>query len=287
MTMALVRCWESSDPLYNSYHDEEWGNPVRDEQGLYERLCLEGFQSGLSWLTILRKREAFRQAFAGFDFNAVARFGDRDVARLLGDAGIVRHRGKIEAVINNAERAVELVAAEGSLAHYIWSFEPAQRHGGLDRAALMKLAVTEDSTALAKDLKRRGWRFVGPTTVYAFMQAMGLVNDHLDGCHIQGPAAEARRAFARPCRGRGGGARRSWPPLRRRSRWAAAPPPPTRLLTPTAPRWCSRAPTSRSTSPAAPTPSSGTRRRRAPPASASSTSTLACATRRSTASAPP
>ena len=128
----------------------------------------------------------------------MARFGDSDVARLLDDAAIVRHRGKIEAVINNAQRAVELIAAEGSLAHYIWSFEPAQRHGGLDRAALMELANTEDSKALAKDLKKRGWRFVGPTTVYAFMQAMGLVNDHLDGCHAQGPAAEARRAFTRP-----------------------------------------------------------------------------------------
>jgi DNA-3-methyladenine glycosylase I len=196
---GVARCWwGDSAPEYRAYHDTEWGFPVDDDVRLFEKLSLEGFQAGLSWLTILRKREAFRQAFAGFDFNAVARFGDRDVARLLGDAGIVRHRGKIEAVINNAERAVELVAAEGSLAHYIWSFEPAQRHGGLDRAALMKLAVTEDSTALAKDLKRRGWRFVGPTTVYAFMQAMGLVNDHLDGCHIQGPAAEARRAFARP-----------------------------------------------------------------------------------------
>jgi DNA-3-methyladenine glycosylase I len=164
----------------------------------FEKLSLEGFQAGLSWLTILRKRDAFRKAFAGFDFNKVAGFGDGDVARLLDDAGIVRHRGKIEAVINNAQRAVDLVAAEGSLAHYIWSFEPAQRQGGLDRAALMELAVTADSTALAKDLKRRGWRFVGPTTVYAFMQAMGLVNDHLDGCHAQAPAARARRAFTRP-----------------------------------------------------------------------------------------
>lgn len=196
---GVARCWwGDSAPEYRPYHDTEWGFPVADDVRLFEKLSLEGFQAGLSWLTILRKREAFRQAFAGFDFNKVAGFGERDVARLLDDAGIVRHRGKIEAVINNAQRAVELVAAGGSLAHYIWSFEPARRHGGLDRAALAELAVTEDSKALAKDLKKRGWRFVGPTTAYAFMQAMGLVNDHLDGCHAQGPAAEARRAFARP-----------------------------------------------------------------------------------------
>jgi DNA-3-methyladenine glycosylase I len=149
---------------------------------LFEKLSLEGFQAGLSWLTILRKREAFRRAFAGFEFERVARFGERDVARLLADAGIVRHRGKIEAVINNARRAVELVQAEGSLAHYVWRFEPEARPGRLDRAGLAELALTAESKALAKDLKRRGWRFVGPTTVYAFMQAMGLVNDHLDGC---------------------------------------------------------------------------------------------------------
>jgi DNA-3-methyladenine glycosylase I len=196
---GVARCWwGGSAPEYRPYHDTEWGFPVADDVRLFEKLSLEGFQAGLSWLTILRKRDAFRRAFAGFDFNKVARFGDGDVARLLDDAGIVRHRGKIEAVINNAQRAVELVAAEGSLAHYIWSFEPAQRHGALDRAALSELAVTEDSKALAKDLKRRGWRFVGPTTVYAFMQAMGLVNDHLDGCSAQGPAADARRAFTRP-----------------------------------------------------------------------------------------
>jgi DNA-3-methyladenine glycosylase I len=196
---GVARCfWADSAPEYRHYHDTEWGFPVADDVRLFEKLSLEGFQAGLSWLTILRKREAFRAAFAGFDFNAVARFGDDDVARLLQDAGIVRHRGKIEAVINNAQRAVELVAAEGSLAHYVWSYEPERRTGGLDRATLAELAHTVDSRALAKDLKRRGWRFVGPTTVYAFMQAMGLVNDHLDGCHAQGPAAEARRAFTRP-----------------------------------------------------------------------------------------
>jgi DNA-3-methyladenine glycosylase I len=196
---GVARCaWGDSAPEYRAYHDTEWGFPVADDVRLFEKLSLEGFQAGLSWLTILRKREAFRAAFAGFDFDTVARFGDDDVARLLDDARIVRHRGKIEAVINNAQRAVELVAAEGSLAHYAWSYEPARRTGGLDHATLAALVHTEDSRALAKDLKRRGWRFVGPTTVYAFMQAMGLVNDHLDGCHAQAPAAEARRAFTRP-----------------------------------------------------------------------------------------
>jgi DNA-3-methyladenine glycosylase I len=161
---------------------------------------LEGFQSGLSWLTILRKRENFRKAFAGFDFEQVAGFGDRDVERLLGDAGIVRHRGKIEAAINNAQRAVELVEAEGSLAAYVWRFEPAPetRPQTLTWAALMDMAQTDESRALAKDLKRRGWRFVGPTTVYAFMQAMGLVNDHLEGCDAREQAELARAEFDRP-----------------------------------------------------------------------------------------
>jgi DNA-3-methyladenine glycosylase I len=196
---GVARCWwGESTPEYRAYHDTEWGFPVADDVRLFEKLSLEGFQAGLSWLTILRKREAFRRAFAGFDFNAVAGFDESDVARLLGDAGIIRHRGKIEAAINNARRAVELVGAEGSLARYVWRFEPAPRDGGLDRATLSELALTKDSTAMAKDLKRRGWRFVGPTTVYAFMQAMGLVNDHLDGCHAQPRAAEARRAFRPP-----------------------------------------------------------------------------------------
>jgi len=196
---GVARCWwGESTPEYRAYHDTEWGFPVADDVRLFEKLSLEGFQAGLSWLTILRKREAFRRAFAGFDFNTVAGFDESDVARLLEDAGIIRHRGKIEAVINNAQRAVELVAAEGSLAAYVWRFEPGPRGGGLDRARLSELALTEDSTAMAKDLKRRGWRFVGPTTVYAFMQAMGLVNDHLDGCHAQPRVAEARRAFRPP-----------------------------------------------------------------------------------------
>jgi DNA-3-methyladenine glycosylase I len=195
---GTVRCsWAASTPEYCAYHDTEWGFPVSDDVRLFEKLSLEGFQAGLSWLTILRKREAFRAAFASFDFERVAQFGEGDVRRLLADAGIVRHRGKIEAVINNARRAVELVESEGSLAGYVWGFEPAPRTGRLDRATLANLAVTGESKALAKDLKRRGWRFVGPTTVYAFMQAMGLVNDHLEGCDIRSRVAEARRGYAR------------------------------------------------------------------------------------------
>jgi DNA-3-methyladenine glycosylase I len=196
---GVARCrWADSAPEYRAYHDTEWGLPVSDDVRLFEKLSLEGFQAGLSWLTILRKREAFRRAFAGFELERVAGFDERDVARLLADAGIVRHRGKIEAVINNAARAVELVAAEGSLAHFVWGFEPEPRTGRLDLARLAELAVTAESTALAKELKRRGWRFVGPTTVYAFMQAMGLVNDHLDGCHARASAHAAREAFSRP-----------------------------------------------------------------------------------------
>jgi DNA-3-methyladenine glycosylase I len=196
---GVARCWwAGTAPEYGAYHDTEWGFPVADDVRLFEKLSLEGFQAGLSWLTILRKREAFRRGFAGFDFRRVARFGERDVARLLADAGIVRHRGKIEAVINNARRAIELVEDEGSLAHYVWRFAPERRAGSLDRAGLAALAVTDDSKALAKDLKRRGWRFVGPTTVYAFMQAMGLVNDHLEGCDARVSADTARNAFVRP-----------------------------------------------------------------------------------------
>jgi DNA-3-methyladenine glycosylase I len=200
---GVVRCfWGASAPEYLPYHDTEWGFPVADDHRLFEKLCLEGFQSGLSWLTILRKRENFRKAFAGFDFEKVARFGNRDIERLLGDAGIVRHRGKIEATINNAKRAVELVEEEGSLAGYVWGFEPeaASRPKRLTWAALMEMAETPESRALAKDLKKRGWRFVGPTTVYAFMQAMGLVNDHIDGCDARGPAEQARAAFTSPSR---------------------------------------------------------------------------------------
>ena len=200
---GVVRCfWGDSAPEYRAYHDVEWGRPVGtgsvpDDRRLFEKLCLEGFQSGLAWLTILRKRESFRRAFAGFDFDRVARFGDRDVERLLADASIVRHRGKIEATINNARRAVELVEAAGSLAAYVWRFEPGPetRPVRVTQEALSALAKTPESQALAKDLKRRGWRFVGPTTVYAFMQAMGLVNDHLHGCDARGAVEQERAAF--------------------------------------------------------------------------------------------
>jgi DNA-3-methyladenine glycosylase I len=198
---GVVRCfWGDTPPEYRAYHDTEWGFPVADDRRLFEKLCLEGFQSGLSWLTILRKREGFRKAFAGFDFAKIARFGEKDVERLLGDASIVRHRGKIEATINNAHRAVELVEEEGSLATYVWRFEPdpASRPKRLTWALLLEMAATPESQAMAKDLKRRGWRFVGPTTVYAFMQAMGLVNDHLHGCAAREPAAKARDAFSPP-----------------------------------------------------------------------------------------
>ena len=194
---GVARCWwADSAPEYRDYHDREWGFPVADDVRLFEKLSLEGFQSGLSWLTILRKREAFRRAFAGFDFRVVASFDESDVARLLDDASIVRHRGKIEAVINNAGRALELVSESGSLAAFLWQFEPTPRAGGLARDAIE--AHTDESRALARELKRRGWRFVGPTTVYAFMQAMGLVNDHLEGCDAWAAVERARAAFKRP-----------------------------------------------------------------------------------------
>ncbi|MEO8699783.1 MAG: DNA-3-methyladenine glycosylase I [Kofleriaceae bacterium] len=191
-----LRCfWGVSTADYVDYHDREWGFPVHDDRRLFEKLCLEGFQSGLSWLTILRKREAFRAGFAKFDAAAIAKFGARDIKRLLGDAGIVRHRGKIESTINNAARALELVDEHGSLAAYVWSFLPApkDRPKKVTRAALRTLTQSPASVALSKDLKKRGWTYVGPTTMYAFMQAMGLVDDHLEGCVIR-PLAEAARA---------------------------------------------------------------------------------------------
>jgi DNA-3-methyladenine glycosylase I len=188
-----LRCsWCAGHADYIAYHDTEWGFPVTDDRRLFEKVCLEGFQSGLSWLTILRKREAFRRGFAGFDFEKVARFGPRHVERLLGDPAIVRHRGKIESAIANAGRARELVREFGSLAAYVWEFEPPRRPRG-DPGRIPAEAV-----ALSKDLKRRGWTFVGPTTVYAFMQAMGLVNDHAPGCWVRGAAVRARRALRRP-----------------------------------------------------------------------------------------
>jgi DNA-3-methyladenine glycosylase I len=197
----VKRCaWPGSDELYIRYHDEEWGRPVADDRRLFEKICLEGFQSGLSWITILRKREHFRRAFAGFDPAAVSRFGARDVQRLLKDAGIVRHRGKIESTINNATRALELIDERGSLATYFWSWEPeaSARPRRLTHAQLMKMSTTPQSIALSKDLKKRGWTFVGPTTCYAFMQAMGLVNDHIDTCSVRGEVDQLRRTFVRP-----------------------------------------------------------------------------------------
>jgi DNA-3-methyladenine glycosylase I len=194
---GVTRCrWADSAPEYRAYHDTEWGFPVGDDVRLFEKLSLEGFQTGLSWLTILRKREAFRTAFAGFDFTQVASFTDRDVQRLLGDAGIVRHRGKIEAVIHNARRAIELTEREGSLARFLWRYEPPERPEPEAPDALP--AFTPESKALARELKARGWRFVGPTTVYAFMQAMGLVNDHAAGCNARERVREARARFERP-----------------------------------------------------------------------------------------
>jgi DNA-3-methyladenine glycosylase I len=183
-----------------AYHDREWGFPVADDTRLFEKLCLEGFQAGLSWRTILGKRDAFREAFGGFDITRVARFTARDVLRLLGNAGIVRHRGKIESTINNARRAGALAEEFGSLAAYFWRYEPdaAARPRRLTPAILATMSTSVESVALSKDLKQRGWTFVGPTTVYAFMQAMGLVNDHVDGCAIGVVAREARARFAVP-----------------------------------------------------------------------------------------
>ena len=199
---GVTRCrWGGGeDPAYRAYHDDEWGLPVTDDVRLFEKLALEGFQAGLSWLTILRKREAFRRAFAGFDFHQVARFGERDVERLLGDASIVRHRGKIESTVNNARRALQLVEAEGSLAAFVWRFEPDVRTlpRRMTREAMLDPARLAPARVLAKELKRRGWTFVGPTTVYAFMQAMGLVDDHLDGCAARPRVEAARAALARP-----------------------------------------------------------------------------------------
>jgi DNA-3-methyladenine glycosylase I len=181
--MSEIRCWDSNDPLYVDYHDNEWGRPVTDERGLLERLCLEGFQSGLSWLTILRKREAFRAAFANFDADAVARFGARDVKRLLGDASIVRHRGKIEATIANARATVALRESDTDLAQLVWSYRTPDRPAPKCWDGWQP-DLTE-ATALSKDLKRRGFRFVGPTTVYSTLEACGIVNDHLADCFVR------------------------------------------------------------------------------------------------------
>jgi len=189
------RCrWSAAVPEFLIYHDGEWGFPVADDRRLFEKLSLEGFQSGLSWRTILAKRENFRAAFHDFDLERIARFTERDVARLLKNEGIIRHRGKIEAVINNAKRAREMVKSEGSLTAFLWRYAPKVKPGDKPSTA----ATTPESTALSKELKKRGWKFVGPTTAYAFMQAMGLVNDHAEDCVIRAKAERARKAFRRP-----------------------------------------------------------------------------------------
>lgn len=189
------RCsWCGAAPEFFAYHDNEWGFPVSDDYRLFEKLSLESFQSGLSWRTILAKRENFRKAFHNFDFDIVAHFNQRDIDRLLKDEGIVRHRGKIEAVINNAKRAREIVNREGSLAAFLWRYEP----DASQLAAPQTVSTSEASVALSKELKKQGWKFVGPTTVYAFMQAMGLINDHVDGCVIRARVDRARRSFKRP-----------------------------------------------------------------------------------------
>ena len=196
-----ARCWWChAAPEFPAYHDSEWGFPVTDDTRLFEKLTLEGFQSGLSWRTILNKRENFRAAFAGFDAASVAAFTDADRARLLGDAGIVRHRGKIDAAINNAQRALETAEKFGSLAAYVWRFEPdaGSRPDLLTQAIMAETATSPESIALSKDLKKRGWAFVGPTTMYAFMQAMGLINDHPHDCEFRAPAEEARERLVRP-----------------------------------------------------------------------------------------
>lgn len=197
----FTRCvWGSSEADYMKYHDNEWGFPVEDDTRLFEKICLEGFQAGLSWLTILRKRENFRAAFNGFDIPRVAAMDEADVERLLQDAGIVRHRGKIVSTINNANKAIEMQKEFGSLAAYFWSFEPApgERPRKLTWDWLTSNPISPQSTAISKDLKKRGWSFVGPTTVYAFMQAMGLVNDHVEGCHCRPRAEKLRDEFTRP-----------------------------------------------------------------------------------------
>ena len=199
--VGLQRCfWTDGSELYDAYHDREWGRPVTDDIRLFEKISLEGFQAGLSWITILRKRERFRAVFDGFDFHKVAAYAERDVQRLLADAGIVRHRGKIEAVIHNAARAIELQREFGSLSRYFWQYEvdTRERPNKLTAEVLRGYTTAPESVALSKDLKRRGWKFVGPTTMYAFMQAMGLVNDHQHDCFMRAPVEAKRKALQRP-----------------------------------------------------------------------------------------
>jgi len=198
---GITRCSWAKDQLdYRNYHDVEWGRPVSNDFQLFEKICLEGFQSGLSWLTILRKRENFRQAFANFDFNKIADYNEDNVSQLLENSGIIRHRGKIEATINNAHRALELVEEFGSLATYIWGWEPASRepHIGKGEYSHPIPSITRTSQLLSKDLKNRGWKFFGPTTAYAFMQAMGLVNDHMEGCAFRKIVESIRSEFEPP-----------------------------------------------------------------------------------------
>lgn len=198
---GATRCfWPGALPDYLHYHDNEWGRPVTNDIRLFEKICLEGFQSGLSWLTILRKRDNFREAFSGFDFDKVAEYGETDIERLLGNPGIVRHRGKIVSTINNARHARELADEAGSLAAWFWKFEPGadERPEVVDYPTLIANPTTPASTRISKELKKRGWSFVGPTTVYAFMQAMGLVNDHIEGCMCRSKIEAERKAFKRP-----------------------------------------------------------------------------------------
>jgi DNA-3-methyladenine glycosylase I len=200
---AVIRCpWCAASPLYTQYHDDEWGMPVDDDRRLFEKICLEGFQAGLSWLTILNKREAFRRAFKNFDMKKVAAFDENDVERLMGDAGIVRHRGKIVSTINNAARAIELRKEFGSVAAFIWQFEPSHTDQGRPKKmtleVLKTMTTSPESIALSKALKKRGWSFVGPTTMYAFMQSVGLVNDHLHDCSARAAALAARAGFKKP-----------------------------------------------------------------------------------------
>jgi DNA-3-methyladenine glycosylase I len=198
---GISRCWWcGADPLYRSYHDREWGRPVSDDTRLFEKICLEGFQSGLSWLTILRKRENFRTAFKAFHLESVGRFNTRSVDRLMRDAGIVRNRAKIEATINNARRCLDLIDERGSLAAYVWSFEPpkSSRPRHLVWDTLEQMGASKEAMAMSKDLKRRGWAFVGPTTIYSVMESVGLANDHMSACDIRSEVERARAAFPRP-----------------------------------------------------------------------------------------
>lgn len=196
-----ARCaWHGNDPFYLQYHDHEWGHPVKNDQRLFEKISLEGFQAGLSWLTILRKRENFRTAFDGFNPTVVAQYDEKKIGQLLQDEGIIRHRGKIEAVINNAQKLPDILNEFDSFASYIWSFEPKKelRPSAFDYETLSKITMSEQSKALSKDLKKRGWKFVGPTTCYAFMQSMGVVNDHIAGCILRPIITKARQDFDRP-----------------------------------------------------------------------------------------